>query len=80
MTLFSKFSQAAAVAILTATLAANTARGNGVRISFQPGDGAAPQGVSPSQCTWSDRALRPGEPTTICDNSASAAQYVSLLV
>ncbi|OKH10987.1 hypothetical protein NIES592_23190 [Fischerella major NIES-592] len=102
MTLFSKFSRAAAVAaILTATLATDTAHaqqsypmtcrgggtlsirndgGNGVRIRFQPGDGAATQGLSPGQCTWSDRALRPGEPTTICDNSASAAKYVSLLV
>ncbi|BAZ40324.1 hypothetical protein NIES4101_62850 [Calothrix sp. NIES-4101] len=54
--------------------------GNGVRIRFQPGGGAATQGLSPGQCTWSDRALRAGEPTTICDDSASAAQYVSLLV
>ncbi len=29
----------------------------GVRIQFQPGSGAAPQGLSPGQCTWSDRAL-----------------------
>lgn len=53
---------------------------NGVRIRFQPAGGAAPQGLSPGQCTWSDRALRPGEPTTICDSSANAAQYVGLLV
>ncbi len=100
MTLFSKLSQAAAVAaILTATLTTNTAyaqqsypmtcRGggtlsirndgrNGVRIRFQPGNGPVTQGLSPGQCTWSDRALRPGEPTVICDNSASAAEYVSL--
>jgi hypothetical protein len=51
-----------------------------VRIRFQPGGGAAPQGLSPGQCTWSDRALRPDEPTTICDSSASAAQYVGQLV
>lgn len=115
MTLFFKFSKAAAVAaILTATLATGTAyaqpaqpapqpqsypmtcrgggtltisndgsngvRGRGVQIKFQPGSGAAPQGLSPGQCTWSDRALRPGEPTTICDSSASAAQYVGQLV
>lgn len=120
MTLFSKFSKAAAVvAILTATLAVDTAhaqpapppgdqpqsypmtcRGGGtltisnnnntgmrgrrmqktVQIKFQPGRGAAPQGLSPGQCSWSDRALRPGEPTTICDSSASAAQYVGQLV
>lgn len=53
---------------------------NGVQMGFQPAGGAAPQGLSPGQCTWSDRALRPGEPTTICDNSANAAQYVGLLV
>jgi hypothetical protein len=51
-----------------------------VQIKFQPGRGAASQGLSPGQCSWSDRALRPGEPTTICDNSASAAQYVGQLV
>jgi hypothetical protein len=62
------------------TLSIRNDGGNGVRIRFQPASGAAPQGVSPGQCTWSDRAMRPGEPTTICDNSASAAQYVSLLV
>lgn len=121
MTLFSKFSKAAAVVgILTATLVVDTVhaqslpprgdqpqsypmtcrgggtltisndnntdlererRGSGVKIKFQPGSSAAPQGLSPGQCTWSDRALRPGEPTTICDSSArSAAQYVGQLV
>lgn len=53
---------------------------SGVQIRFQSGGGAAPQGLFPGQCTWSDRALRPGEPTTICDGSASAAQYVGQLV
>jgi hypothetical protein len=53
---------------------------DGVQIRFQPADGAAPQGVSPGECTWSDRALRPGEPTTLCDYNTNAAQYVSLLV
>ncbi|QLE56506.1 hypothetical protein [Nostoc sp. TCL26-01] len=53
---------------------------NGVQIGFQAGPGAAPQGLSPGQCTWSDRAFRSGEPTTICDTSANAAQYVGLLV
>lgn len=62
------------------TLSIRNDGGNGVRIRFQPAGGAAPQGLSPGQCTWSDRALRPGEPTTICDNSANAAQYVGLLV
>lgn len=52
----------------------------GVQISFRPGTGAAPSGLSPGQCTWSDRALRSGEPTTICDSGASASQYVGQLV
>ena len=51
----------------------------GVRIRFQPAAGSAPQGMSPGQCTWSDRALRPGEPTVICDSGSNAAQYIGLL-
>jgi hypothetical protein len=62
------------------TLTISNDGGNGVRTRFQPAGGAAPQGLSPGQCTWSDRALRRGEPTTICDNSANASQYVGLLV
>jgi hypothetical protein len=62
------------------TLTIRNDGGNGVQIKFQPASGAAPQGLSPGQCTWSDRALRPGEPTTICDSSESASQYVDLLV
>lgn len=53
---------------------------NGVKIGFQPGRGPAFQGLNPGECTWSDRALRTGEPTTICDSGASAAQYVGQLV
>jgi hypothetical protein len=53
---------------------------NGVRIRFQPGPGAVTAGLSPGQGTWSDRALRPGEPTITCDSGARAAQYVGLLV
>lgn len=53
---------------------------NGVRIGFQPGPGAVFVGLSPGQGTWSDRAFGPGEPTTICDSGASAAQYVGDLV
>ncbi|MBD2610450.1 MAG: hypothetical protein FWK04_30865 [Nostoc sp. GBBB01] len=62
------------------TLAIQNDGSNSVRINFQPGAGAVPQGLSPGQCTWSDRALRSGEPTTICDSGVSAAQYVGLLV
>ena len=57
-----------------------TSDGNNVRIRFHPGRGAATAGLSPGQCTWSDRAFRPGEPTTICDNSARAARYVGQLI
>jgi hypothetical protein len=53
---------------------------NGVRIRFQPGPGAAHDGLAPGQGSWSDRAFRPGEPTTICDSAASAASYVGQLV
>jgi hypothetical protein len=57
-----------------------TSNGQNVRIRFQPGRSAAHEGLSPGQCTWSDRAFRPGEPTTICDNSARAASYVGQLI
>ncbi len=53
---------------------------DGVRIRFQRGAGAAPSGLSPGQCTWSDRAIGPNEPAAICDSGASAAQYVGRLV
>jgi hypothetical protein len=53
---------------------------NGVQIRFQPGPGAFAGGLAPGQCTWSDRALRQSEPTTICDSSASVVQYVRQLV
>ncbi|BAY99054.1 hypothetical protein NIES37_30330 [Tolypothrix tenuis PCC 7101] len=62
------------------TLSIQNNGNNGVRINFQAGPGAAPQGLSPGECTWSDRAFRSGEPTTICDSAASASQYVALLV
>ena len=53
---------------------------NGVRIRFQKSGGAATAGLSPGQCTWSDRAINYAEPATICDNGANAAQYVGALV
>lgn len=52
----------------------------GVYISFTPSNGAAPMGLQPGQCTWSDRALRAGEPTVICDTVANALGYVQLLL
>lgn len=62
------------------TLSIRNDGNNGVKIGFQAGAGAATQGLSPGQCTWSDRAFRSGEPTTICDSGSSASQYVGLLV
>ncbi|HIK07486.1 MAG TPA: hypothetical protein IGS40_22800 [Trichormus sp. M33_DOE_039] len=62
------------------TLSIQNDGSNGVRINFQAGRGSAPQGLSPGQCTWSDRALSSQEPKSICDSAASAAQYVSRLV
>jgi hypothetical protein len=62
------------------TLSIQNDGNQGVRIKFKPGVGAAVQGLSPGQCTWSDRALSAGEPKTICDSGVSAAQYVALLV
>jgi len=53
---------------------------NGVRIGFEPGRGAAHEGLSPGQCTWSDRPLHPNEPTSLCDNGATASGYVGDLV
>jgi hypothetical protein len=52
---------------------------NSVQIRFQPGRGLATSGLTPGQCTWADRALRPDEPTTICDDRTRAAQYAGLL-
>jgi flagellar biosynthesis GTPase FlhF len=51
----------------------------GVQIRFQPGRGPATSGLAPGQCTWSDRALGRGEPTTICDDRTRSAQYAGLL-
>ncbi|BAY40997.1 hypothetical protein NIES2111_53870 [Nostoc sp. NIES-2111] len=62
------------------TLSIRNDGSNGVRIGFQAGPGAATAGLSPGQCTWSDRAFRSGEPTAICDSAISASQYVGLLV
>ncbi len=54
---------------------------NGVRINFEPGVGAVYEGIKPGQCTWSDRKLRSGEPTTICDTDRKrASSYVGSLV
>ena len=52
----------------------------GVYISFTASGGAVPMGLQPGECTWSDRALRVGEPTVICDSVASALSYVQLLL
>jgi hypothetical protein len=51
----------------------------GVQIRFQAARGPVSSGLAPGQCAWADRALRPGEPTTICDDRTRAAQYAGLL-
>jgi hypothetical protein len=51
----------------------------GVQIRFQAARGPVSSGLAPGQCAWADRALRPGEPTTICDVRTRAAQYAGLL-
>lgn len=57
----------------------NSGSGN-VHITFQAGAGGIAAGLNPGECTWSDRALYPGEPTQVCDTAASASGYVNLLV
>ena len=53
---------------------------NGVLIHFQPAPGPVYMGLAPGQGSWSDRALSSGEPTTIYDSAADAAQYVDRLL
>lgn len=53
---------------------------NEVRITFSPGRGPENEGLAPGQCTWPDRALSAGEPTTICDLASNAVLYVSKLI
>jgi hypothetical protein len=36
-------------------------------VRFQPAPGPAGAGLAPGQCSWLDRAFRPGEPFQICD-------------
>jgi hypothetical protein len=60
-------------------LSVSTAGSTGVAITFQRGRGPAASGLEPGQCTWEDRALGQGEPTTICDDRESADQYTELL-
>jgi hypothetical protein len=52
-----------------------------IRFQFKPGHGPFSGGLESGQCTWWDRALRPGEPTTVCDASANPnlAQYERLI-
>ena len=53
--------------------------GEQVRIPFQPGAGTAGEALSPGQCTWSDRTLRPGEPHALCDSQRNAKTYIPKL-
>jgi hypothetical protein len=54
--------------------------GASVRFQFQPGVGPYDGNLATGQCTWWDRALRPGEPTTVCDDAAKThlAEYEKL--
>ena len=52
----------------------------GVYLSFRPAAGAVPLGLQPGECSWSDRALRGGEPSILCDSAASAVGYVQQLL
>ncbi len=62
-------------------LVISNVRNSKVRIGFEPGAGAAYEGIKPGQCTWSDRSLRSGEPTAICDmDRERASKYVGTLV
>jgi PASTA domain len=60
-------------------LASPQAVGDDVRLDFAAAPGRAADGLTPGQCTWQDRPLGRGEPTTICDAADHAAQYVRLL-
>jgi hypothetical protein len=52
---------------------------NNVKITFRPAAVSAPQGLQPGECSWQDRAFRPGEPNAICDTRTRATQYISKL-
>jgi len=57
-----------------------TCRGGGFKSTPHAGDsallparpGSAAVGLGAGECTWWDRALRPGEPNAICDDDAAA--------
>ena len=40
--------------------------GSSAQISFTRGTRAAPEGINPGSCTWSDRGMRSNEPNLIC--------------
>jgi hypothetical protein len=44
-------------------------------VRFKPGTAPAGQGLAPGQCSWEDRAFRPGEPVQIC-HSVSAFELL----
>lgn len=51
-----------------------SSNGNNLVIDFSPSGGPAGQGLQPGQCSWLDRALRPGEPTRVVDARFSASE------
>jgi hypothetical protein len=48
--------------------------GRNLIIDFVPASGAASRELRPGQCSWLDRALRPGEPTRVVDERPSAGE------
>jgi hypothetical protein len=42
---------------------------------FRPAPGPAGNGLAPGQCSWLDRAFRPGEPSQICQRNITKVQF-----
>jgi len=42
---------------------------------FRPAPGPAGNGLAPGQCSWLDRAFRPGEPGQICQRNITVINF-----
>jgi hypothetical protein len=42
---------------------------------FRPAPGPAGNGLAPGQCSWLDRAFRPGEPSQICQRNITRINF-----
>jgi hypothetical protein len=52
-----------------------------LRVFFTPaGQGANTAPPAPGQCTWLDRAFRPGEPTVLLSNYGTARVFIDAMV